>query len=85
MSYYFCNTQELLQKAKNRYYKGSDQEKTARYYLHNKEVLRENAKSKYRTCRSRNRSKKAHGKYRYRVMAEDKKNKVKEYQKKYQT
>ena len=48
MSYYQFNRQELLQKAKVRYHIYGGKEKTAEYYIANKEVLKENAKNKYR-------------------------------------
>ena len=45
MSYYWCNRQELLQKAKERYSK----EKAAEYYYQqNKEVIKEKAKNHYK-------------------------------------
>ena len=37
MSYYWFNRQEILQKAKERYSK----EKSAEYYMQNKEVIKE--------------------------------------------
>ena len=46
MSYYQFNRQELLQKAKDRYRKSGGKEKAAEYHITNKEVLKENAKSK---------------------------------------
>ena len=50
MSCHFINKQELLQKAEDRYYKGEDngKDKAAEFYIINKEVLKENAKNKYR-------------------------------------
>ena len=50
MSCHFINKQELLQKAVDRYYKGEDngKDKAAEFYIINKEVLKENAKNKYR-------------------------------------
>ena len=50
MSCHFINKQELLQKAEGRYYKGEDngKDKAAEFYIINKEVLKENAKNKYR-------------------------------------
>ena len=42
MSYYWFNRQEILQKAKERYSK----EKAAKYYLENKEAIKE----KWREC-----------------------------------
>ena len=44
----FFNTQELLKKAKDRYHNGGGKENAAEYYFENKEVLRKNAKNKYR-------------------------------------
>ena len=44
MSYYWFNIQESLQKAKERYSK----EKVAKYYLKNKEVLKEKSREHYK-------------------------------------
>ena len=44
MSYYWFNRKEILQKAKERYSK----EKTAEYYLQNKEVIKEKLKNRYK-------------------------------------
>ena len=44
MSYYRCNRQEILQKAKERYSK----EKTAEYYQQNKEAIKEKSRSRYK-------------------------------------
>ena len=44
MSYYQINRQEILQKAKERYSK----EKTAEYYLQNKEVIKEKSRNRYK-------------------------------------
>ena len=44
MSYYQFHRQEILQKAKERYSK----EKAVEYYLHNKEVVKDNARNCYR-------------------------------------
>ena len=44
MSYYWFNRKEILQKAKERYFK----EKAAEYYLENKEVIKENSKNQYK-------------------------------------
>ena len=48
MDYYLLNRQELLPKAKDRYYNGGGKEKAAKYYLENKDVLQENSKNKYK-------------------------------------
>ena len=44
MSYYWFNRQEILQKAKDRYSK----EKTAEYYVQNKEVMKEKSRNRYK-------------------------------------
>ena len=49
MSYYLFNREELMQKAKVRYHNGGDRERAAEYYEDNKEVLRKNARNKYRS------------------------------------
>ena len=40
----FFNRQKLFQKAKSRYCNGGGKEKTAKYYIENKEDLKENWK-----------------------------------------
>ena len=45
MSYYWFNRQELLEKAKYEYHSGGGKEETAKYYIANKNVLKENAKN----------------------------------------
>ena len=49
----FIGRPELLEKLKGRYYNGGNEEKTSAYYIDNKEVLKENAKNKYRISRNR--------------------------------
>ena len=44
MSYYWFNRQEVLQKAKERYYK----EKAAEYYTQNKEAIEEKSREHYK-------------------------------------
>ena len=44
MSYYWCNRQEILRKAKERYSK----EKAAEYYQQNKEVIKEKSRNRYK-------------------------------------
>ena len=44
MNYYWFNRQEILQKAKERYSK----EKTAEYYLQNKEAIKEKSRERYK-------------------------------------
>ena len=47
MSYYWFNRQEILPKAKERYSK----EKAAKYYLQNKEAIKENSRDRCKTYR----------------------------------
>ena len=44
MSYYWFNRQAILQKAKERYSK----ERAAKYYLENKEVIKETSRERYK-------------------------------------
>ena len=44
MSYYWCNRQEIVQKAKESYSK----EKAAEYYLQNKEAIKEKSRNRYK-------------------------------------
>ena len=44
MTYYWCNTQEILQKAKERYSK----EKAVEHYKQNKEVIKEKSRNRYK-------------------------------------
>ena len=46
MSYHWFNRQELLQKAKDRYHNCGGKEKASKYYIKNKEVLKENTINK---------------------------------------
>ena len=44
MSYYWFNSQKILQKAKERYSKG----KAAEYYAQNKEAIKEKSRERYK-------------------------------------
>ena len=46
--YYWFNKQELLKKAKEKYDNDGGKEKTTKYYRDNKDVLKENARNKYK-------------------------------------
>ena len=48
MSYYWFNKQELLKKGKEKYDNNGGQEKAAKYYLDDKDVLKEKAKNVYK-------------------------------------
>ena len=49
MSCYWCNRQEILQKAKKRYSK----ERAAEYYQQNKEVIKGKSRNRYKTCQKK--------------------------------
>ena len=78
MNYYFFNKQQLFQKAKDRFHSCDVKEKAAEYDIANKEVLKENAKIKYRNL-SEKEAKREYGRNRYKNMTEMEKNKLKEY------
>ena len=48
MSHYWFNKQELLKKAKEKYDNNGGKEKAAEYYKDDKNVLKENARNKYK-------------------------------------
>ena len=48
MGYYWFNRQKLLIKAKNKYHNCGGKEKTAEYYLKNKDVIKEKTNDKYK-------------------------------------
>ena len=65
-SYYFFNRQELLQK------------KATKYHIKNQNILKENAKNKYRNLSEKEKKeKRKYGRNRYRNMTEAEKNKLK--------
>ena len=59
MSYYHLNSNRLLEKAKDRYHSGGGKEKAAKYYLNNREILKESAKNKNRSYLRRKITKKS--------------------------
>ena len=48
MSYYWFNKQELLKKAKEKYRNNGGKEKAGKYYLDNKDVMKEKPQIVYR-------------------------------------
>ena len=48
MSYYWFNREELLKKAKEKYYNKGGKEKASKYYQDNKEAIKEKARNKYK-------------------------------------
>ena len=68
MSYYSLNTQELLQKVKDGYH---NYDSSAKYYIENKEILKEKAKTKYRNLSEEEKEgKRSYGRKRYENMKE---------------
>ena len=53
MSYYWFNRQEILHKAKGRYSK----EKAAKYYLQNKETIKEKSREPYKNLSEKEKNK----------------------------
>ena len=56
MSHYWFNRQKLLEETKSRYHNSSSQENAAKYYIANKNVIKEKSE---RLVRKRKRSKKS--------------------------
>ena len=74
MSYYQFNRQEILQKAKERYFK----EKDAEYYLKNNEVIKEKAREHYKNLSQEEKDKiKEYQKKRYQELVQYKKESLK--------
>ena len=49
MSYYWFNRKKLLKNACDKYHNKGGKEKAAKYYAANQEVLKEDARNKYRS------------------------------------
>ena len=70
MNYYWFNRKEILQKAKERYSK----EKTAEYYLQNKEAIKEKSNNWYKNLSKKEKNKiKEHQRKRYQQLTQYKK------------
>ena len=74
MSCYWFNRQEILQKAKERYSK----EKAAKYYMQNKEVIKEKSRNRYKNLSEEEKNKiKEYQKKRYQELIQYKKEALK--------
>ena len=74
MSYYWFKRQEILQKAKERY----SEEKTAEYYMQNKEVIKEKLRNRYKNLSEEDKNKiKEYQKKRYQELVQYKKDALK--------
>ena len=71
MSYYWFNKQELLKKGKEKYHNNGGKEKAAKYYLDNKDALKEKAKTVHRNLTEEEKEVK-------RLYSKDRHNKLKE-------
>ena len=58
-SYYWFNIEKILKNAKDQYHNKGGKKKTAKYYIANKEVLREDAKNKYKDLSEKEKEKKS--------------------------
>ena len=80
MSCYWFNRSELLQKAKNKCYNYGGKEKAVRYYLENKEVLKEKTNNKYRNLSEEEKeAKREYERNRYRNIKEKQAKEIKCY------
>ena len=72
MSYYQLNRKKLLKKAHGKYHNKSDKEKAAKYYQKNKEIVKERERSKYKmmSTEEKNKIKKGHWIYYYKLKAQ---------------
>ena len=78
MKCYQLNKDKFSEKAKDRYHHGGGKEKAAEYYLHNREVLKENARTKSRSLPEEEKKvKRTYGRDRYRNRTEDGRNRLK--------
>ena len=78
MKCYQLNKDKLSEKAKDRYHHGGGKEKAAEYYLNNREVLKENARTKSRSLPEEEKKvKRTYGRDRYRNRTEDGRNRLK--------
>ena len=74
MSCYWCNRQEILQKAKKRYSK----ERAAEYYQQNKEVIKGKSRNRYKNMSEEEKNKiKEYQKKRYQELIQYKKEALK--------
>ena len=72
MSCYRFNRQELLQKAKDKYYKSGGKEKPAECYIKDKDVIKEKANNKYKNLsKEQKEANKEYNKNRYEQMKRD--------------
>ena len=72
MSYYWFNRQELLEKAKDKYYNGGGKEKGTEYYQENKNVIKEKEKNKDKNLsEEEKKAKRQYSKNRYSRMKEN--------------
>ena len=71
VSYCWFNRQELLQKANYRYHNCGDKEKAAKYYIANKDVIKQKTKNKSRNLSEEEKeAKREYGGNRYRNIKE---------------
>ena len=86
MSYYQFNRQELLQKAKDRYHNVETKRELVNIILKIRKFYKKMQKINTETCQKKKKeAKREYGRNRYINMTEDKKNKLKENQKNYQS
>ena len=83
MSYYWFNREKLLKNAWDKYHKKGGKQKAVKYYAANQEVLREDARNKYKNLLEKEKNKKrTYQRERYH-MNTNLKERLKQYQRDY--
>ena len=75
MSYYWFHRDKILKNARDKYNNKGGKKKVAKYYKDNMEVLREDAKNKFRNLSEKEKKKRKYQRNRYTFMLEDQKEK----------
>ena len=85
MSYYWFNREKLLKNALDKYHNEGGKQKAANYYAANQNVLREDAKNKYRKLSEKETNKKRKYQRERYHMNTDLNERLKQYQRNYYT
>ena len=83
LSYYWFNREKLLKNAWDKYHDKRAKQKAAKYYAANQEVLREDARNKYKNLSEKKKNKKRRYQRERYHMNSDLNKKIKQYQRNY--
>ena len=83
MSYYWFNREKILKIAWDKYHNKGGKEKAAKYYMQNREVLKEDARNKYRSLSEKQKDKQRKYQRESYHMNTDFNKKLKQYQRNY--